>query len=273
MNAVDKVLLDYGMLAEGERKSGQVCPLCNGGSHKEKSFSVANNAGYLEFICFRASCPFKGRAALSGARRSSFVAGGKEPKVSEYVRARQLPPNVEEMLSAKYHVEPGMFEWARWRYTKSYKGHGPRVAMPILDPEGNVRGVNWRSYVGESPKAVIEKLKEQQEQMCWYRGHNHGTRLVIVEDQPSALRLASQGVDALALCGTLLTLNRIYEIKKQDYKQVYLCLDDDATNVAISHAVLFKARLPQLKILALDDDIKDMDDQNFELFLKELNTH
>jgi len=271
VNARDSVVLNFASLAEGERKSGQLCPMCNGGSHREKSFSVSRNAGYLEFICFRASCPFKGRIALSGAVRSDNGTQRAEPSPSAYVKTGPLPTELEQMLAVKYGIDPGMFEWARWRFVSSYKGHGPRVAMPILDTDGNARGVNWRSYTGEKPKAIIERLKPQQEQMCWYRSRSHGTKLVITEDQPSALRVASQGVDALALCGTLLNLNRIYEIKQQSYKQVYLCLDDDATNVAISHAVLFKARLPQLRIMQLNDDIKDMDDVDFEMFIQEVS--
>ena len=271
MNARDTVLLDYSSLAEGERKSGQLCPMCSGGSGRERSFSVGRSNNYLAFICFRASCDFKGRIPLTGQPRSQSVHAANEPAPQRAVIRSPIPAELEESLAVKYNVDVGMFDWAKWCYTRDYKGAGPRVGMPILDPEGEIRGMNWRSYTGARPKALIETVKQQQEQMCWYRGRRHGQVLVIVEDQPSALRVASQGIDALALCGTLLNLNRIYEIKNQGYKTVYLCLDEDATRQAIAHAVAYKARLPALRIMELSDDVKDMDAQDMELFIQEVS--
>lgn len=270
MDARDKVLLEYGNLAEGERKSGQVCPMCNGGSARERSFSVGRLNNHLAFICFRASCSFKGRLAVTGGVRSQSVHSDSKPSTPQFVTRRPIPAELEEALAVKYSVDIGMFDWAKWCYTDAYKGAGPRVGIPILDPEGEIRGINWRSYDGAKPKALIETIKPQQELMCWYRGRKHGKVLVIVEDQPSALRIASQGVDAVALCGTLLNLNRIYEIKAQGYKTVFLCLDEDATRQAVAHAVAYKARLPALRIMELKDDIKDMDATDFELFIQEV---
>lgn len=270
MDARDKVLLDYGNLAEGERKSGQVCPMCNGGSARERSFSVGRLNNHLAFICFRASCSFKGRITITGGTRSQSVHDKLKPFAPVQVIRRPIPQELEDTLAVKYNIDIGMFDWARWCYTDDYKGTGPRVGIPILDPDGEIRGISWRSYAGAKPKALIEVVKQQQEQICWYRGRRHGKTLVIVEDQPSALRIASQGVDALALCGTLLNLNRIYEIKAQGYKTVFLCLDEDATRQAVAHAVAYKARLPALRIMELKDDIKDMDAEDFELFIQEV---
>ena len=270
MNARDYVALEYGSLAVGERKSGQLCPSCNGGSGKEKSFAVIRGQHVLSFVCFRASCQFRGTIRLTSGGSAAVHQEDERPKVSAVV-ASQLPPKWEEYLSNLFSIEQGMFTWAKWKYTDSYNGNPhPRIGMPIIGPDGETRGITWRSYSGQKPKALIEKLLPTEEMMCWYRARRHGRSLVIVEDQPSALRVASQGVDALALCGVLLTLRRIQEIKAQGYDHILLCLDDDATRVAVTHAVEFKARLPQLRVYKLSEDIKNMSPENFELFIQEV---
>lgn len=270
MDARDKVLLDYGSLVDGERLSGLVCPKCNGGVHRDRAFSVQRQGNYLLFMCFRASCGFRGRLTVGPSSSGSINSSAKPFPASTVIR-RAIPTELEEALATKYSVDIGMFDWAKWCYTDSYKGAGPRVGMPILDPDGDIRGIVWRSHDGAKPKALTEAIKKG-EMICWYRGRRHGKVLVIVEDQPSALRVASQGVDAVALCGTLLNLDRIYEIKAQGYDTVYLCLDADATQQAIAHAVAYKARLPALKIMELKDDIKDMDAEDFELFIQEVTS-
>ena len=37
-----------------------VCPECNGGKHKDKSLCITREAGLIKWICFRASCTFRG---------------------------------------------------------------------------------------------------------------------------------------------------------------------------------------------------------------------
>ena len=112
MNARDTVLLDYASLAEGERKSGQLCPMCSGGSGRERSFSVGRNNNHLAFICFRASCSFKGRIPLTGQPRSQSVHTVNEPAPQRAVIRGPIPAELEESLAVKYNVDVGMFDWA-----------------------------------------------------------------------------------------------------------------------------------------------------------------
>lgn len=269
MNARDSILLDYGRMADGEKRSGMLCPKCKGGHTGETSFAVSRVRNQLRFICFRASCQFSGRISLT-SNGSQAVQNSGERKPQSHVLTQAIPQALYEELCAKYNIEQGIFDWAGWVYTKDFRGKGPRVGMPILRPDGTKRGVSWRSYWGGTPKAIISSECEE-EMMCWYRGRKYGKVLVIVEDQASALRIAAQGLDALALCGTLLSLNRVYEIKAQEYKSVYLCLDADATGQAIKHAVAYKARLPQLIIKQLDKDVKNMSSNEFELFIQSVS--
>ena len=267
MNSRDQVLLEYGSLAEGERKAGQLCPDCDGGSSRERSMVVGMEEGQIWWRCFRASCQFKGKERTMGGFGSSSIKKPTELRPQEVVSP--LPQDAKELLSLKWQIEEGMFDWAKWGWCKSYRGGKERLVQPILSPSGARRGETYRSLCGQLPKSIINKTTEEP-MICWYRPRKHGKVLVVVEDQASALRLASHNVDAVALCGTLITTDRLDGIKKEENARVYLCLADDATAQAVRYAVLFKHRLPQLIIKALDVDIKDMPEDLLHYFIDEV---
>lgn len=268
MTPRDDVILSYGKLAQGSQVSGQVCPKCKGGRHHEGSLSAGVAGRFLWWRCHRASCEFVGKHALNG-----FGDETHDDKRGKYMREfirTSLPVKLKQTLAEQYHVDEETLDQAGWSYTPSYDGHGPRVIMPIWSPDGRRRGESFRSYSGHLPKAIINgELAENM--ISWYRGKKYGKILVITEDIPSAVRVASGGLDGLALCGTVLNLDRLIEIKAEGYKAVWLCLDDDATAQAVKYAAMFKARLPQLRIKALDKDIKDMKPDMFELFIQEVS--
>lgn len=268
MTPRDDVILTYSKLAQGQQLSGQLCPKCNGGRHKEGSLSVGVEGRFLWWRCHRASCEFVGKHALN-----NFGDATPDEKRGKYLRVftrTSLPVKLRQTLAEQYSVDEETIEAAGWSYTPAYDGHGPRVIMPINAPDGRRRGESFRSYTGQVPKAIINgELAE--EMISWYKWRKYGKILVITEDIPSAVRCASSGVDSVALCGTVLNLGRIVEIKQQEYKDIWLCLDQDATQQAIKYAALFKARLPALRIKALDVDIKDMKPDMFELFIQEVS--
>lgn len=267
MNSRDEVILEYSRKPEGWAGSGQMCPDCGGGSSKEKSMRVTVHNGWLNWRCFRDSCQFKGGYKIGSPVSASQSGQARQHPVVELVN---LPSHVERMLYDKYFITDHSIDWAGWKYAPSYNKGGPRVCMPILGPAGVKRGYSWRSYNGESPKAIITKLVPDTPMMCWYKASKYANTLVVVEDQTSALRLWDQGVDALALCGTLLTPDRIEEIKAQKYTHVFLCLDQDATATAVKAVAWYRRKLPSLKILPLNKDIKNMTEVEMDTFLLEI---
>lgn len=108
--------------------------------------------------------------------------------------------------------------------------------------------------------------------ICWYRFRKYNPVCVIVEDQPSALRVAATGqADAVALMGTLLNHERAIEILQQNYKRVWLSLDRDAMAKAVKYLSEFSSYIPNLRMKALDNvDIKDMTPEAFVVFMKEI---
>lgn len=268
MTPRDDVILTYGKLAQGQQLSGKQCPKCKGGSSGEGSLSVGIAGRFLWWRCHRASCEFVGKHSLNNLDPATH-----DEMRGKFLRAftrTSLPVKLKQTLAEQYSVDPETLDAAGWSYTPAYDNHGPRIIMPIMSPDGRRRGESFRSPIGQVPKAIINgELAENM--ISWYRWKKYGKILIIVEDIPSAVRTAEAGVDAVALCGTVLSLDRVLEIKEQEYKSVWLCLDADATAQAIKYAALFRARLPSLRIKALDKDIKDMSPDMFELFIQEVS--
>jgi hypothetical protein len=271
MNPRDDVILSYSNLAPEQTSSGNVCPDCRGGRHRERSLNVGRTGPWLWWRCHRASCDFHGKHRVTGVGDYPETTDERRGRYREFKRM-PLPQAMKKGFAEQFHLDEETFDQAGWSYTPNYDGHGARVIMPIFNPAGAVRGEMFRSYSGDLPKGLINgELAE--EQICWYKFRKYCKHLVVVEDQPSALRVAAGGVHSLALCGTTLNLARVLEIREHGYSKVYLCLDDDATAQAIKHVREFRNHLPSLRIKALSgSDIKDMSPKEFALFIHEVLT-
>jgi DNA primase (bacterial type) len=227
--------------------------------------------GNIWWKCHRASCSFVGN------EKSSSYAGEHSPVEPKYQRVfarEKIPLALEEALFQLYSIDGDTMDRAGWAYTPDYDGFGARVIFPVFGPDGEIRGEQFRSYSGDAPKAFTTGYNVGENLMCWYQYKKYGKTLVIVEDIPSALRLAQDGkVNAVALLGTVLNFDRINEIKAQEYDRVWLCLDKDATFQAIKYRLLFDDHLPQMLVKPLgNNDIKDMPYQEFNAFMKEITT-
>lgn len=268
MNPRDDVIISYGNIADNTTRSGQLCPSCKGGRGGERTLSVGKTGPSLWWRCHRASCGFTGRDRINGYDGPA-TADEKRQRYRNFKRTN-IPLKLKYDLAERFHTSPETFDQARWSYTPDYDGHGPRVIMPIFGPTGAVRGENFRSYAGYEPKSLINaELGENV--ICWYKFRKYSKTLVVVEDQPSALRIAESGyADSLALLGTVLTLDRVLEIREGEYNTVWLALDNDATTRAIKYLQEFRSHLPNLKLKALDEDIKDMSPEHFQTFIQGL---
>jgi DNA primase len=221
----------------------------------------------LWWTCHRGSCNFKGKHTLNSFGAETH--DEKRARVRDFIRT-SLPVGQKQTLAERYHVEEETLDKAGWSYTPNFDGHGPRVIMPIYSPDGKRRGESFRSYTGATPKAIINgELAENM--ISWYKWKKYGKILAIFEDIPSAVRTAASGIDAVALCGTLLNIDRVIEIKEQGYNSVWLCLDEDAFGEAVKYIKLYQHRLKGLRVKKLTKDVKDMDEIEFELFNQEIS--
>lgn len=276
MTPRDDVILSFSNLSEGQTSAGNLCPVCNGGRSRERSLSVGRSNG-LWWRCHRASCGWKGGDSYAG----TDLAGQDHDTVKERTalyKSIPIPAPLLAELCRKFTVDSETIRHAGWSYTDNYSvrhndgglsDYGPRVIMPIFGPAGETRGLLFRSYSGHRKKAIINGTAGG-EMMSWYRWRKYARTLCIVEDQPSAIRIAEAGVDSLSLCGTTLNIDRILEIREQGYKSVWIALDNDAFNTAVGFVNKFSRYLPSLRVKHLDMDFKDMPVDSFQLNIQEL---
>lgn len=244
-------------LSVGESNYAGVCPWCGGGSSHDKSFSVTRSASAILYKCHRAKCGAKGVIGERGAISLHTSSTSKPFDPTRYSKAVcELSPDKIKVLGRKYGLSPEQIEFAGWVEATEEGGEIP-LAMPILSPTGDVRGVSVRSYDSKGRKRVrIYKMLDEP-LLCWYR--QSSSSVVVVEDQISALR-ASGYCTAVAVLGTNIDYEKIAEIGQVVPKtgKVYIALDKDASAKAFEYLRLYRAVIPNISILLLPEDIKDM---------------
>jgi len=264
------VELEHSSLREGESRSGVLCPACNGGPTKEGSFSVSRSRGTLLYCCHRASCKFNGAIILTSAA-SRATRGSETPRSRTYIPSTQLDEEHVELLVEKFGLTRESIEFAGLRWIEANAGiYSRRVCMPIYGPNLRERGASYRSYEGGNPKSLIRFHDNDAIALAWYISKRRSKAVVLVEDQISAIKL-SPYYDSAALLSTNLSMAKVKEIRERKYEKVFLCLDNDATSVAVQLAVSLKYKLPGLRIIGLAKDVKDYNPEELTAFLEKLN--
>lgn len=261
----DQVIIDFSHINQGDTYSGQVCPQCQGGHGKEKSMSVGRSeAGWLWWRCHRASCNFRGGEHLKGPKPPVKSKDSTLNKLT-FQSSTLIGTEWINVLCERLHLTENLIASAEWGWTDDYQG---RVVMPILDREGLTIGQTLRSYDPNVDKKALINRRREGELMCWYKFHRYPQVLVVVEDQPSALRMSGvKGMAGLALLGTHLNYERCQDIKRSGIRKVVLSLDQDATSQAVQLMVNNRRWLPELQMIALDKDVKSMTPEEFQIYV------
>ena len=121
-----------------------------------------------------------------------------------------------------------------------------------------------------TPKSLIKLYDEDTVAQCWYKWKRKSNVLVLVEDQVSAIKIAKYA-HSVALMGTNLSEAKLLEIMYNgDYDRVHLTLDKDAIYEAIKTQLKWRERMPNLMVLGIPQDVKDMDKAEFANFLERI---
>lgn len=86
--------------------------------------------------------------------------------------------------------------------------------------------------------------------------------VLLVEDVVSAMR-AADFIPAVALLGCNLSLEKLMEILKVT-DDIYLALDRDATGKALAFQRMYSFVAPEMKVIPLDYDLKNLADKQIE---------
>lgn len=266
MDTRDYILMEYAGMPEGTVLSGQMCPSCHGGHSGERSMSVGRTNGMLWWRCHRNKCSFRGAHGASSSRQEIQVrhAAGRWN-----YEQQPLSKDWLDWLEDRFGIDQELID-REWKWTDSYGG---RVIMPIKNDRNHITGYTLRSYdENNTPKALIHRVMEEVGQ-CWYRSSPYASRVLVVEDQPSALKASTiQGVDAIALLGTYIPesfVERLRFVYRHKHK-VLLALDQDATPEAFEAVIKWKHALPSLEVFPLERDIKDHDEQQMEELIRRI---
>lgn len=210
-------------MLEGDRKTLD-CPFCGG----QKKFTIERRFdGRLLWNCFRASCNAKGvkQGERSVAAAKAYVtASGNEKRLPPGIPLPSFTTRIENRLEAGEYL----------RTANAYQAYKDGLVRVRYDPKSDRVLFYNRSETG----AVGRRLSIGPKWLSYgdTSGGLHigkGDNAVLVEDAASACAVARvAGFTGIAMLGTYMTSY----IKKtlQLYKQLYIILDNDASNKALS---------------------------------------
>lgn len=249
-------------LAVGESINGALCPFCNGGNSRERTFSVTRLADGIVHNCYRASCTEgRGFVPTAGVLRTPGLSSPVKPDRPYHGEYRQL-----EEQDVRYFSE---------RFDLDLPAQGPvgvneygQYVMEVRNPMGLARGyvVRRRGWSGmapprpnkieEGPKTRLYLNDSSQLGQSWYWQSNEV--VVLVEDQVSAMKAYQAGYTGVALLGTHLETRRVREIGTLRPKLVLIALDQDATAVAMGMARNWGLAFNKTRVVILERDLKDI---------------
>ena len=257
-NALPQYLQDA-MDAGSDR---EVCPRCDGGTHRERSLSIRpdrGGEGVVTFKCFRATC---GWFAITLVDKNA-VYDMKKVKQGRVYRDPTLPldDTAVSSLIVDYGLDPAHFTRHGWRMTEDAR----TLVIPVWDAWGRERGHITRSLY-ETPKRVYTYKATAQPFLDWWFNPTNSAPVVVVEDVLSACRLYQLGYNAVALLGTGMSRDDAQEIEQvRGGRRLVLALDRDAFDKAIKLKDRHAHILSIDTVLCLEEDIKNTaDDHDIE---------
>lgn len=235
------------------------CPSCG----RPKKFSITKLEGRAIYHCFRPACEL-------------YKGGATGPTGTNLVRTR-LTEQKAAFTPYEGELERPSDDWIEYLRTQigwteehfdigrpMYAPEDHRVAFPVFSPLGRRRGWVLRSYSNAIPK-TLTYMDAAEPSISWYLPHPNNLSVWVVEDIPSAVRVAKYR-NAVALCGTGCGEEVIAEISKQ-CRVVTWALDADATESALQLQSRYRLMFERSVVQVLDRDIKDMDEELLESVL------
>ena len=242
-----------------------VCPLCNGGTTNEQSFSITREPTRYLYHCFRAKCDLEGIYTLHGASQKPARTGKPIVKRNPFMGKFENPPeHIIELLFTKYGIVPTTLFWEKWAYCEAQDA----LVMPWYDVRGNQRGHGVK-LLGDVPKGK-PKFK-------LYVSKPEGTNLhmprqfdptasrdnpiIVVEDFISASRLIQAGLNSVALGGVSLPDAAALELKNfTDYLCIALDPDTWEKETALRMRKRYASMFKTIDVINLEFDPKDYAD-------------
>lgn len=253
-------------LVAGTSSRRSSCPKCGGGASAESSFIISKDtSGRVRWRCFRGTCGFKGASggtvgSVGGTKPEEAVA---RPLTAVYVN---LPASQEAEFEEEFGFTPdrALVKWVPdggyyAHYVKglaqSFRGwHLRRYSWQGVPEDGRPRADNYRTLTSAPFICHYPRLGGPAYQV------NNG--VVVVEDCVSALKLSLAGISAVALLGTVLNLDRVYDIlAAQGGSKIIMALDKGTRDLQLRYKEQYSFLFDSWTQWTLDKDLKYVDTQ------------
>ena len=264
-------------LGTGESARNAVCPECDGGATGERSFSVTREAMGLVYNCYRASCQAAGFIPdvvvnLDFEREKRAGRTALRPYTGEL---RPLSLEDEAYFLARFglrsdtsgaHIEAGKHDYMLPIYNPSQFIRGYVQRQPTWKPLRSIQACPRKGDVG-LPKARTFMHAAGPIQSWYFTEDKAVKEIVLVEDQLSAMKVAQNGCTAVALLGTNMTDAKAMEIQQEQPTTVLIALDEDAIDVGFRMAEKWCMAFSDLRVVILEQDLKDTDNKDIQRIL------
>jgi hypothetical protein len=260
MNPYEQIRLAANVLSSGESVRGK-CPWCHGGRSGEDSFIVTRHQGTALYVCHRASCDNKSKGALSisGAPSSMPIKkpAPKRERVFEW-ETFELTDRDWETVVRKYGIPIEMFKKLSNLRISRYSD----LVCTLYTSTGKVGGVEVRLSDPKGHRKTLIYPNDEFEGMAFYKHalwekEGYRDEIILVEDVFSAMK-ASRFMDSASLMGTSFNSEQAKLLADMNYKRVWLALDADASAKAVNLHKRHRVLLPQMRVILLEQDIKNM---------------
>lgn len=203
-----------------------ICPECNGGPTKEKSFAITHKDYVLLYCCHRATCDLQG-----------VIGSGNVEEYKEQEKRKKAIRSYDGELS-----NFGVILWENTlhkyglshayclRQGIKYARDAVRLYIPINDARGYQVGELLRALDAErqKPKTLINRTSVTGEMLHFPLGNVLTDTIVLVEDVFSAMKIHYDlGYNVASILGTNVVDSSIEYLKEIGIKTAVLFLDGD----------------------------------------------
>jgi len=238
-------------LREGESKRVS-CPSCGG----YNTFTMTRKEGRVLYNCYKNSCDAKGgyRPRMSLEAIQGML-DRNTPRNSHQETPLRLPDTLFPCLDRErcndYLESMNVIDSINDGYTNvMYDIAEDRCVFMIYGDNKEVIGATGRALTkGVQPKW---KRYDKRKDLMFFCGSKRGTA-VLVEDCASACTVYASGYTGVALLGTSLNSEQIYQLRVFD--KVIVALDADASQKAIKMQKMLAPHVTS-EVLFLTDDLK-----------------
>ena len=246
-------------LPDGETYRGP-CPACG----RADTFTVSRTGLTVVYNCYSTHCSVSGY--LGGGRRRLEVTDDRKQRFHPFLgELRGLTSSQRKFLDQR-------IGWTEWHLALAEPMYAPtedRFAFPVFGPMGVRRGWILRSYDPTCPPRwkALTRMDFAEPHMSWYRSNPADTKVIVVEDIPSAVRATRYWPNAVALNGGGAGPTYIQEITAY-CREVTWALDADATSTALKLQRKYSLFFDSSTVLVLNVDIKDMGEKELAVLAK-----